>query len=421
MPYSNEHSCRLKDPGQYARVTRVNCQQKHDDKCIDVIFGWKKKEGEEISEIQALRYDKELWTETSARSHCKSRGGTFEPASSEDGKAVEDQKFQCECIDCGYEMESEKHCRDLKCPKCGGAMRRKDRPGPGQKNKGDLKMKWYEIKAKKEGPAEIWIYDEIGLWGISAKEFVIELNALENSKIDMHINSPGGEVFDGAAIYNAVKRHPAEVTTYIDGIAASIASVIALAGKKVVMAENAIFMMHNPSGLVIGTAEDMRKLADILDKIRETMIGAYITKSGKSDSEIKALLDAETWMDADETKAAGFADEIGAEMDLAACVKFVPSMQKMGFRHIPRDLNALKKMPSERDLERTLRDAGCSSKEAKSILAKGYETHLRDAGPAPPEPPNAQAPPRDAGQPKPTKKDRVADLLTRAELVAPSP
>ena len=280
-------------------------------------------------------------------------------------------------------------------------------------------MRWYEIKAKKEGPAEIWIYDEIGYWGIGAKEFIIELNAIDNPKIDMHINSPGGEVFDGAAIYNAIKRHPAEVTTYVDGIAASIASVVALAGKKVIMAENAIFMMHNPAGLVIGTADDMRKTADVLDKVRETMIGAYMTKSGKSDSEIKGLLDAETWMNADETKAAGFADEIGDEMDLAACAKFIPSMQKMGFRHIPRDLNAMKRMPSERDLERILRDAGCSSKEAKSILAKGYEAHLRDAG-LPPDSPKAPEPPRDAQPPKPAKKDKVNDLLIRAERLAPS-
>ena len=238
----------MKDPGQYDRFTRVNCQQKHEDKCIDVIFGWKKKDGEEVSEIQALRYDKKVWTEASARSHCKSRGGTFEPASDKSESSL---------------------------------------------NKGDLKMKWYEIRAK-DDVSEIWLYDEIGLWGIGAKEFIAELNAIKSPSIDMHINSPGGEVFDGAAIYNAIKRHPAKITTYIDGIAASIASVIALAAPKVIIAETAIYMMHNPSGLCLGTSIDMRKTADILDKICETMIGAYVGKSGKSEEEIKALLDAET-------------------------------------------------------------------------------------------------------------------------------
>ena len=238
--------------------------------------------------------------------------------------------------------------------------------------------RWYEIKAKSD-VSEIWLYDEIGIWGIGAKEFIVELNAVKSSKIDMHINSPGGEVFDGAAIYNAVKRHPATVTSYIDGIAASIASVIALAAEKVVMAENAIYMMHNPSGLVLGTAEDMRKTADILDKVRDTMIGAYVGKSKKGEDEIKAWLDEEKWMNSEEAKDAGFADEIGDEIDLAACAHFIPAMSKMGFKHIPKDIYAKKEIPSERELERVLRrDGGCSSKVAKAILAKGYSADLRD-------------------------------------------
>ena len=194
-------------------------------------------------------------------------------------------------------------------------------------------MKWYEIKAKAD-ISEIWLYDEIGKnWfgeGLTAKEFIAELNAIKSPRIDMHINSPGGEVFEGSAIYNAVKRHPAAVYTYIDGIAASIASVIALAGEKVVMAENALYMMHNPSGLVMGSSEDMRKTADILNKVRETMVGAYAAKSKKTDPEIIAMLDAETWLDADEAKEAGFIDEVGEKMDMTACAKFIPIMAKMG-------------------------------------------------------------------------------------------
>ena len=104
-------------------------------------------------------------------------------------------------------------------------------------------MKCYEIKAKAD-VSEIWLYEEVGFWGVGAKDFMAELNAIKSPKIDMHINSPGGEVFDGIAIYNGIKNHAATVTTYIDGIAASIASVIALAGDTVTMAENAMFMMH---------------------------------------------------------------------------------------------------------------------------------------------------------------------------------
>lgn len=276
---------------------------------------------------------------------------------------------------------------------------------------------WYQIKAQAQN-SEIWLYDEIGLWGIGAKEFIAELNAIKSPKIDMHINSPGGEVFDGAAIYNAIKRHSAKVTTYIDGIAASIASVIALSGEKVVMAENAIYMLHNPSGMTIGTSEDMRKTADILDKVRDTMVGAYMTKSGKTQEDVIALLDAETWLDAEEAKAAGFCDEIGDEMDMAACAKFVPVMAKMGFKHIPRDLSAKKEIPSERDLDRLLRDSGCSREVAKSILARGYTEGLRDA--APPGDPAVKEPLRDAEPPKPAGKDRWTELYIRAERQVPS-
>ena len=186
-------------------------------------------------------------------------------------------------------------------------------------------------------------------------------------------------MFDGVAIYNLIKQHPATVTTYIDGIAASIASVIALAGDKVIMAENALYMMHNPSGMVMGTAADMRSLADVLDKVRGTMTGVYSKKSGRTDDEISALLDAETWMTADEAKESGFVDEIADEMDLAACAKFVPVMAKAGFKHIPKQINAARPTLSAKDAEKSLRDAGFSRKQAKGILAEGFKGCQRDA------------------------------------------
>jgi ATP-dependent Clp endopeptidase proteolytic subunit ClpP len=275
---------------------------------------------------------------------------------------------------------------------------------------GNKAMSWYEIKNHADA-SEIWIYDEIGYWGIGAKDFILELNAIKSKQISMHINSPGGEVFDGNAIYNAIKNHPASVTTYIDGIAASIASVIALAGDKVIMAENAIYMMHNPFGLVIGNADEMRKMADVLDKICDSMLGAYVSKSGKTQDEIRSLLDAETWMNADEAKEAGFVDEISGKMDMAACVKYSPIMMKLGFKNIP-EIIAGKQMPTARDLERILRDGGCSEQMAKSILAEGFKGDQRDVA--------SFTDQRDVAEPKPPKKDRVSDLLTRAEIAAPS-
>jgi ATP-dependent Clp endopeptidase proteolytic subunit ClpP len=191
------------------------------------------------------------------------------------------------------------------------------------------KRAWYEIKAQADDEAEVWIYDEIGGGGgmfsdpgISAKDFVTELAAIKASSIALHINSPGGSVFDGQAIYNALQRHPASVTTYVDGLAASIASVVALAADKVVMAANSLFMIHNPTGMTMGTAEDMRKMGDVLDKVQGTIAGVYVEKTGLPEDEISAAMNNETWYSADEAKALGYADEVGNAVDLAACASF---------------------------------------------------------------------------------------------------
>ncbi len=131
-PYPNFHSCRLEDPNKYPEKTYGKCDQKHNGKCIDVVYGIRK-DGK--SEIQALRFDKKIWTESDARTVCKDRGGTFEASKKEEQKQQSSEKtvYQCECIECGYKETSTTHCNDLKCPKCGGRMRRVERPGPGQK------------------------------------------------------------------------------------------------------------------------------------------------------------------------------------------------------------------------------------------------------------------------------------------------
>jgi len=279
-------------------------------------------------------------------------------------------------------------------------------------------MKWYTITAKAD-KAEIWIYEMIGedFWtggGVTANSFRKELADIKASQIDLHINSPGGVVFDGVTIYNLIKQHPANVTTYIDGLAASIASVIALAGDKVIMAANALYMVHNPTGLAMGTASDMRSLADVLDKIAGTMVGTYVSKTGKPEADIKAMLDAETWMTADEALEHGFIDEISEEMDMAACAKFIPAMAKAGFKHVPQSINGKKEPPSLKDTERVLRDAGYSRKAAKSLLAKGYSDDLRDAG-ADDDPPPIAEPLRDAEIPKPAGRAKPLRIAERHE------
>ena len=177
---------------------------------------------------------------------------------------------------------------------------------------------WYTIRARNSG-AEVLIYDEIGAYGISARGFLAELGALpEGAAIDLRINSPGGSVFDAVAIHNALSRHAGTVTVWIDGIAASAASYIAMAGDEIVMPENAFLMIHDPSGLVMGTAADMRDMAGTLDKIAASMMRGYAARSGKPGDEIVAFMAAETWFDAAEALEAGLATRMAEPVRIAA-------------------------------------------------------------------------------------------------------
>jgi len=171
---------------------------------------------------------------------------------------------------------------------------------------------WYSMQAlAAPNAAEISIYDEIGMWGVTAKQFISDLKALGDVKdITVSINSPGGSVFDGLAIYNVLRASGANITVKVMGIAASIASIIAMAGKKIVMPENSFMMIHNPLNVVKGNADDMREMADILDKVGSSLVATYVARTGKSEEEVKALMDAETLMTATEAKEFGFADEV---------------------------------------------------------------------------------------------------------------
>ena len=177
---------------------------------------------------------------------------------------------------------------------------------------------WYTIRAQSTG-AEVVIYDEIGAYGVSAKGFLAELGALPDSTpLALRLNSPGGSVFDAVAIYNAIKRHSGTVTVWIDGIAASAASYIAMAGDEIVMPENAFLMIHDPAGVVMGTAIDMRAMAEALDKIKGSLLQGYAAKSGRPQEEIAPLMAAETWLDAKDALDLGFADRIAEPVRIAA-------------------------------------------------------------------------------------------------------
>jgi ATP-dependent protease ClpP protease subunit len=191
---------------------------------------------------------------------------------------------------------------------------------------------WYSICALNEG-AEISIYDEIGAYGVSAKAFLADLGKLpDKAPLTLRLNSPGGSVFDAVAIYNALQRHAGTVTVSIDGIAASAASYIAMAGDEIIMPENAFLMIHDPSGMVMGTAADMRAMAEALEKIGASLIKGYAAKSGKPEDEIAALLAKETWLDAAEALELGFADTVAAPVKMAA------SFDVSRFRNAPPEI-----------------------------------------------------------------------------------
>ncbi len=174
-----------------------------------------------------------------------------------------------------------------------------------------------KINSKSSKKAEIILYAGIGqdYWNdgsmISAKKFSEELNKLDASvtEIDVRINSPGGDVFDGIAIYNRLVQHKAHITVYIDGLAASIASIIALAGDEIIIGEGALFMVHLPWTMAMGNRMDLDNTVNRLLDVEEQLIGIYKKKSGLDRAEIKAMLEAETWMGADEAMSNGFVDK----------------------------------------------------------------------------------------------------------------
>lgn len=171
---------------------------------------------------------------------------------------------------------------------------------------------WYRINNLADR-AEVYIYDEIGYFGITAQDFVRELQGLSAPRIDLHLNTPGGEVFDGIAIYTALKSHKAQVTVIVDSLAASIGSVIAQAGDQRLMTRNAQMMIHDGHGLCIGNAADMRELAALLDKTSDNIASIYAERAGGSTSQWRNRMRAETWYTAEEAVKAGLADAIHGE------------------------------------------------------------------------------------------------------------
>lgn len=221
------------------------------------------------------------------------------------------------------------------------------------------------------GPAEIFIFDEIGIFGISADRFVKELKAIKNKEILLHLNTPGGNVFDGIAIANSLKSHPAKVIAQIDGIAASIGSIVALAGDEVNIADSGFMMIHKASGFSIGNSDVMLKMSKTLDKIDGTLSKVYADKTGLTSKETLALMGDETWFTGEEAVDIGLADNvIGGEGEEAL-------FDLSKFINVPEGLKGKSKKQVEaeekREWEKLLQELGFTQKEAKTIIAEGAE------------------------------------------------
>jgi len=177
---------------------------------------------------------------------------------------------------------------------------------------------WYRINNVDSDRAEVFIYDAIGDWGVSAGNFVRDLRSITSNTIDLHINSPGGLVFDGVAIYTALKNHNASVTSYVDGIAASAASFVAMAGNEVIVEKPAKMMIHDAQGMTFGGPAEHREMTNLLDELSDTIAEIYADKAGGSTETWRAAMSKTTWYSATKAVEAGLADRVANDNKKAA-------------------------------------------------------------------------------------------------------
>lgn len=180
-------------------------------------------------------------------------------------------------------------------------------------------LAWYSIVNQTGDDGQrprVYIYDEIGgSWGVSAEQFSKDLDEIDAPEIEVRINSPGGDLFDGISIYNAIAGHPAKMITYVNGIAASIASIIAMGGDEVVMQPGSQMMIHDALSITIGNAGDHRAMATFLDRQSDNLASIYQLRAGGEVAEWRERMLAETWMFAAEAVELGLADRVARLSD----------------------------------------------------------------------------------------------------------
>lgn len=247
-------------------------------------------------------------------------------------------------------------------------------------------MKYWEMKKQQNNKATVyitgdivsqeWVDDDTSASGF--KQDLDKLGSVDN--IDLHINSGGGSVFDGIAIFNMLKSNPAKITVYVDALAASIASVIAMAGDEIIMPSNSMLMIHNPWTQAIGNAKELRKMADDLDQIGKSSRQSYLSKTGDklSEEDLMQLLDDETWLTAQEAVDYGFADEIVESNQMAASIN-KETLQH--YKHAPKSLISEQENPDvdkPKDNTKKTDNANESEERQKNIKeSRESEMNLR--------------------------------------------
>ena len=246
----------------------------------------------------------------------------------------------------------------------------------------------WKVTAKSDSEAEILLYDEIAgfndeNWGfINAKSLINKIKALGNiQNITLRINSVGGDVFEAQAMYSYLKTHPANITVRVDGLAASAASLVAMAGNKVIMPSNALMMIHNPAGGVWGEAEDMRDTAEILDKIRDTIANVYVAKTGLDREKVISMMDEETWLDATEAHNLKFCDEVEEAVEITAMAVKSGTIFCNGFGFSRIDENLSAKLPKNTVTINTPAREKDEAKEAQTEMEIKNTAELETAYP----------------------------------------
>lgn len=228
---------------------------------------------------------------------------------------------------------------------------------------------WYKIENAKKAEADVYIFDEIGMWGIDAQSFANAFSTIEAPVINVHINSPGGSIFDGHAIYNTINGAKDKIVNiFIEGLAASMAAVIAMAGDTVNMAENALIMIHNPVARAHGEKKDLERVAGVLEKLKGTISNIFVKKTGLPAETINKWMDAETWFNAGEALENKFIDKITDLVDAAN----VFAMEKYNYKNIA-VYNSVK-----HKLKPKTQEVKMNLEELKSKYPEVYEAALNE-------------------------------------------